>query len=141
MRDIPDGRGGVLADNSAFRRKVASLRVRLGAVEALEGRAAAGRAQGLETEVAAAVLTILRDELHFDVCVLAAEALGYYALPMPEERPGDNEAPPGGAYAHSARRGMLARLFEPPGNPGGERDRLARQLLEAGHSGEPDTEH
>ena len=136
MGKIPDGRGGALADEPAFRRKALSLRVRFEAVTTMEHRALAGDEAAPGPDVTAVVLAILCTELHRDVCALATEALGYYALPMPPERPGDNEAPLGGAYARSARKGMLAGLFVSGGTLDERRDRLARWLLEAGNAGE-----
>ena len=94
-------------------------------------------------QVEAVVLATLCTELHRDVRALATEALGYYALPMPPERPGDNEAPLGGAYARSssayarsARKGLLAGLFAWGGTLDEQRDRLARRLLGARDTGE-----
>lgn len=136
MGETPDGRGGVLADESALRRRALSLRVRFEAVATMEQRALAGDEAAPEPDVTAVVLAILCTELHRDLCALATEALGYYALPMPPERPGDNEAPLGGAYARSARKGMLAGLFVSGGTLDERRDRLARRLLEARDTGE-----
>ena len=140
-REIPDGQGGTLANEPAFRGKALSLKVRFEAVKALEQRVPGGVETGPGDDVAADILEILRTKLHRDVCTLAVEALGYYALPMPGERPGDNEAPLGGAYARSLRQGMLARLFDSQGSLDALRDRLARQLLGARNSGEPRTGH
>ena len=133
--EIPDGRGGALSDAPAFRRKAMSLKVRFEAVKALEQRAPGGG------ETAAVILDILCTKLRRDVCTLAVEALGYYALPMPSERPGDNEAPLGGAYAHSLRQGMLARLFESEQALDARRDHLALRLLNARSPGKTGTEH
>ena len=136
---MPDGRGGVLADDPAVRRKALALKVRFEALEALEGRAPAVDEARQGESVAAIVSGILRSKLHRDLCNLVLDALGHYALPMPDERPGDNEEPVGGVYARSVRQGMLAGLFESPGTLDTRRDRLARHLLGARNSSEPDT--
>ena len=147
LGEIPDGRGGVLVEGPVSRRKTLSLHVRFEAVKALEFRAlaaaavSAGDEAALDKDAAAVVLAILCTDLHRDLCALMTEALGYYALPMPDEGPGDNEAPLGGAYARSARKGMLAGLFASPGTLDAPRDRLARQLLEARNIGESGTGH
>ena len=156
---IPDGLGGVLANDPACRRKAAALKVRFAALRALELRALTGDDAALAegaaltegaalaegaalTEGAAAdVLGILCTELRLDVGRLLLEALGYYALPMPDERPGNNEAPLGGAYARLARQGMLAGLLGFSGTLDAQRDRLARKLLEAADTGESDAGH
>ena len=141
LDEIHDGRGGVLADDAAFSRKAQSLRIRLEALRALELRAMAAAGAALREDVAGVVLDILSSEMIVDIRAVMVEALGYYALPMPDERPGDNEAPLGGAYARSARQGMLARLFDSPGTADAQRDRLARVLLEAGNPSEPGKGH
>ncbi len=138
---IPDGRGGVLTDDPAFRRKALTLKVRFEALRALELKALAGNDTALPEDTAAGVLGVLCTELRLAASALVTEALGYYALPMPDERPGDNEAPPGGARARSARQGMLAGLFESPGTLDAQRDRLARRLFEAADMGESGTGH
>ena len=138
---IPDGRGGALSDAPAFRRKSMSLQVRFEAVKALEQRAPGGGETAPGDDVAAVILDILCTKLRRDVCALAVEALGYYALPMPSERPGDNEAPLGGAYARSLRQGMLARLFESEQALDAQRDHLALRLLKARSPGSTGTEH
>ena len=135
LGEIPDGRGGVLADDPATRRRALALKVRFEALDALERRAPASDRALPEEDVAAFVLGILREELVRDLCTHMTGALGYYALAMPDERPGDNEAPLGGAYARSVRQGMLAGLFESAGTLDALRDRLARRLL-----GESDAE-
>ena len=139
---IPDGLGGVLANDPACRRKAAALKVRFAALRALELRALTGddaalaAGAALAEGAAADVLGILCTELRLDVGRLLLEALGYYALPMADERPGNNEAPLGGAYARLARQGMLAGLLGFSGTLDAQRDRLARKLLEAADTGE-----
>ena len=208
LAELPNGEGGVLADDPVIRRKALSLKVRFHALSALENRMLAadratpirtrrpqpavdtdahrrrggapfGRSEvpsrmpdppggalghagrrldalaskaddgcgpvvdgcGQEGSLAGLVLGILRDELHRDLCNLMIGALGYYALPAPRSRPGDNEEPLGGAYARSIRQGMLAGLFAAPGNSNAQRDRLARRLLEARNTAGSATGH
>ena len=136
-----DGFGGVLADDPACRRKAAALKVRFEALRALELRALAADDAAPAGDTAADILGILCTKLCRDVGSLTIEALGYYALPMPDERPGDNEAPLGGAYARSAGQGMLAGLSGFSGTLDAQRDRLARQLLKAADTGESGAGH
>lgn len=126
-----------MADDRAMRRKVALLKIRLRALRALDSRAEAGAAAAgggvaLPAALAADVRDILCHELDRDARAVLTEALGYYALPVPDERPGVNEAPPGGAYARSARQGMLADRYHSAGALYLLKNRLARRLHEGG---------
>ena len=136
LEEIPDGRGGVLARDPVLRRRVQSLKVEFAALRALELRAIAGADGGLEEDTAAIVLGIRCVELRLAATGLMTDALAWYALPMPDERPGDNEASLGGGYVPRARQGMLAGLFGHPGTLDAQRDWLARRLLKALEAGE-----
>ncbi len=131
LAEAPDGRGGALADDPAVRRKVARVKVGFEALRALESKARFGSESGVKVDglLLTLMVEIRHAELRLAVSRLATEALAYRALPMPDERPGDNEAPVGGAYAQLARQGMLADLFEQAETLDTKRDRLARQLL------------
>ena len=151
LAEAPDGRGGVMADALAMRRKVARVKSGFEALRALDarGNSGTGRVMGSRGErvadgamnvgtatgtpsrqdALALVAEIKRAELRFEIGCLATEALAYQALPMPDEHPGDNEAPVGGAYAQLARRVILAGFYEPAAATSALRDRLARLLL------------
>ena len=141
LADAPDGQGGVLARNPVVRRKVLSLKVEFEALKALELRVLVGKDGGLARDAAAVVLGIRCAELRLAAAGLMTDALAWHALPLTDERPGDNEAPLGGDYAQRARQVMLAGLFGHSRTLDAHRDRLARRLLEVLDSGASCTGH
>ena len=134
-RQTPNGRGGVLAEDVAFMRKLAALKVKFEALRALESRMLAQTDASVPPGALAAALAVRCAELCVAANSLLIEALGYYALPAPGEYPGDNQAPLGGGYALPAIPGMLTDLFGYPGSLDSLKDQLARWLLEGASPG------
>jgi len=127
LRETPNGRGSVLAEDAAMQRKVTALKVQFQALRALEF---AERTEQQSLSQHADILNIRCAELSIATLSLLMEALGYYALPVPEKRPGDNEKPVGGDYAQPTVAGMLACLTEYTDRVDALKNRLAGKLLE-----------
>ncbi len=140
LRETPNDRGGVLAEEAAFPRQVAALGAKFEALRALELRTLADPDAGAPPGAVAKALAVGSAELCAAAHGLLTQALGYYALPAPNEHLADNEAPLGGGYASPAIQGMLAGFSGYPATLDSLKDRLARQLFEgagsgAGHTG------
>jgi alkylation response protein AidB-like acyl-CoA dehydrogenase len=107
--------GTELLEDTDFKRKVDAVDIELRALEMLELRtlaaAEAGNAPGPESSL----LKIRGTEIAQRIADLHIEALGYYALPYPDQTLIDNEGPIGPDYAVPALRdlfyGRAASIF------------------------------
>lgn len=112
---IADGRGGFLNNHADFKRRLATLEVRLESLQALEGRSLAERSAGQQRvgawSVKANLLALGSADLELEVGELRIDAAGYYALPEPDPLLTDNEGPIGPGYASPPIEGMLTPLW------------------------------
>jgi alkylation response protein AidB-like acyl-CoA dehydrogenase len=95
-RSEPDGRGGVVADDAQWRRRVAKIRLAVQALEMIELKIvteiAKGRAPGPQTSLT----KLLASNLHQDIDLLAVDLHGPAGLQLEPARPlyGDNAPAP-----------------------------------------------
>ena len=102
---VHDGRGGVMADNPRWLRRLAQLRLTAQALEMIElkiiSEIAKGRAPGPQTSLT----KLLASNLRQDIDLMAVDLHGYAGLQLPLERPlygADAPAPVGSREAQLA---------------------------------------
>ncbi len=107
--------GEPLGDHVDFKRKVDEVDIELMALEMLELRTLAAAHAGETPGPESSMLKIRGTEIAQRIADLHVEALGYYALPYPDQTPIDNEGPIGPEYAIPALRdlfyGRAASIF------------------------------
>ncbi len=115
LADIADGRGGLLARDAGFRRRLADLEVRFESLQALEARSLADRSAGRQglgpCGAKADLLALGAADLDRELGQLRMEAAGYYALAQPDPTLTDNEGSVGPGYALPPLEGMLRPLW------------------------------
>ena len=94
--DEPDGRGGRLADDPQWRRRVASLRLRGPALEMIELKILADIAKGRPAGPQTSLTKLLASNLRQDIDLAAVDLFGAVGLQLAEARPlyGDNAPAP-----------------------------------------------
>jgi alkylation response protein AidB-like acyl-CoA dehydrogenase len=99
-RESADG-GGTLAEDDAFRAKLAAVEIDLLSLEATMFRMAAGESAGRPPGPESSILKIKGSLIQQALTELLAEAVGLYAMPYIPEwfEPGWNEEPVGPEYA------------------------------------------
>ena len=107
--------GGELLAQGDFKRKVDEVEIELMALEMLELRTLAAAEAGDAPGPESSLLKIRGTEIAQRIADLHIEALGYYALPYPDQTLIDNEGPIGPDYAVPALRdlfyGRAASIF------------------------------
>ena len=124
LKEIGDGRGGFLDSDADVKRRLASLEVRLMALQALEARSLDHRSVSKTPDLKATLLEMGCAELTRELGELMSDTAGYYALPRPDPVLTDNEDPIGPGYALPLLEGMLKPLWA----FNAHRRRLAAQL-------------
>lgn len=104
----PDGRGGVLADDPEWRRRVAEVRLEVQALDMIELKILANIANGRPPGPQTSLTKLIASSLRQGIDLLAVDLYGPAGLQLPAERPpyGDNAADPlisRGAQVASAR--------------------------------------
>lgn len=92
----PDGRGGMMADDPHWRRKVARCRLRVQALEMIELKILADIAQGRPPGPQTSLTKLLASNLRQDIDLLAVDLYGPAGLQLTEARPlyGPDAPPP-----------------------------------------------
>ena len=112
---IADGCGSFLNNDADFKRRLATVEVRLESLQALEGRSLAERSASQQRlgpcSVKVGLLALGSADLELEVGELRIAAAGYYALPEPDPLLTDNEGPIGPGYASPPIEGMLTPLW------------------------------
>ena len=106
--DEPDARGGVLADDPEWRRRVAELRLEVQSLDMIELKILADIANGRKPGPQTSLTKLLASQLRQKIDLLAVDLYGPAGLQLPAQRPlyGDNSSDPfisGGAQVASAR--------------------------------------
>lgn len=122
--------GESVADDEAFQRKCGALEVTLLGLEMLELRIRHELASGRGALAEKLMLSIKCAELEQGIADLTLETLGYYALPFPDEVPGDNERPVGPEHALAAIRSWLASRSGNGTDASDHRNTIARVALD-----------
>jgi alkylation response protein AidB-like acyl-CoA dehydrogenase len=101
--------GGVtLAADPGFQRRFRELEIDLEALAAMELRVLADLHAGATPAVESALLEIRGGEVRQRIHMLKIEALGYYAIPRPDELAAHNEGPVGYDFAAPVVEDWLA---------------------------------
>ncbi len=99
--------GAWLIDDASFKRHVDEVEIDLMALEITELRTLASVEAGGAPGPESSILKIRGTEIAQRIADLQIEALGYYAMPYPDQQLIDNEGPIGPASAIGALHGML----------------------------------
>ncbi|WP_144098285.1 acyl-CoA dehydrogenase family protein [Croceicoccus sediminis] len=94
--DVPDGRGGKLADDLDWRRRLAKLRLRIQSLEVIELKILSRIAKGQKPGPQTSLTKLLASNLRQDVDLLAVDLFGPAGLQLPTARPlyGENAPAP-----------------------------------------------
>lgn len=94
--DVPDGRGGKLADDLDWRRRLAKLRLGIQSLEVIELKILSRIAKGQKPGPQTSLTKLLASNLRQDVDLLAVDLFGPAGLQLPTARPlyGENAPAP-----------------------------------------------
>lgn len=95
-KDVPDGRGGKLADDLDWRRRMAKLRLGIQSLEVIELKILSRIAKGQKPGPQTSLTKLLASNLRQDVDLLAVDLFGPAGLQLPTARPlyGENAPAP-----------------------------------------------
>ncbi|MDH3640979.1 MAG: acyl-CoA dehydrogenase family protein [Gammaproteobacteria bacterium] len=122
--------GESVADDEAFQRKCQALEVTLLGLEMLELRIRHEVESGRAARAEKLMLSIKCAELAQAIADLTLETLGYYALPFPDQVPGDNERPVGPEHALAALQSWLASHSSSGAEVSDHKNTIARVALD-----------